>query len=362
MNKTRKPIIGIFTLKTKKGLFQEEDFFRTLAKESQNYPCLLYFFTPRDIFYNQLKINAYTRKFNKWKQKIRAWPDLVIDRYYGVNSNAKDLKRVRNFPYFRFLNERIKDKWRVHQAFRKKKSLRAILPETYLYSRSALKKLLTSYPFIYLKPADSTGGRGVLKIKRKSSGYRLLGRNMHRHLSSRTIKKARLLNTIDQWVGRKKYIVQQGLDLALISNRVTDMRLLIQKNGKGAWEVTGYGMRIGGKNSPTSNLHGGGRGVDANSVLVPLFGSKKAKVILRKCLQLSHLIAHTTERHFGRMLELGLDIGIDVKGRIWLIEVNSRPGRKILKGLSAPGLYRKASCLPIEYALKLISESRKKDR
>lgn len=106
-----------------------------------------------------------------------------------------------------------------------------------------------------------------------------------------------------------------------------------------------------GKNSPTSNLHGGGRGKEAQSVLKPFFGSKKSKRIIRECLTLSHLIANTTELDCGRMMKLGIDFGIDVHGRIWLIEVNSRPGRRILKEISDLDNYRKANRLPLEYAL-----------
>lgn len=86
-------------------------------------------------------------------------------------------------------------------------------------------------------------------------------------------------------------------------------------------------MRAGKQTSAISSLHGGGKAVRAEHLLIPYFGHTQTESILQECRQLPHQTAETLEVRYGRLLELGIDIGIDVKGRVWVIEVNpTSPG------------------------------------
>lgn len=84
------------------------------------------------------------------------------------------------------------------------------------------------------------------------------------------------------------------------------------------------------------------------------FGEEKAEEILRECHELAHQTALTLESHFGRMMEFGLDIGVDVDGRVWLIEVNPKPGREVFREMGDRETYAEAIRRPILFALHLI--------
>jgi hypothetical protein len=75
--------------------------------------------------------------------------------------------------------------------------------------------------------------------------------------------------------------------------------------------------------------------------------------IVRDCEQLAYQTAESLENHFGRMVEFGLDIGIDVNGRAWLIEVNPKPAREVFREMGAVQQYKQAISRPIEYAMYL---------
>jgi len=234
------------------------------------------------------------------------------------------------------------------------------IPKTVSYSPANLAKLLKEYPLLYLKPGNGTGGRSILKVERTSQGYQLLGRARNLIKKSAHFRsEATLINWLNRWVNQEKirngnFMIQQGLDLALIPQRVSDTRLLIQKNEQGEWQVTGLGVRVGPLGSPTSNLHGGGKPLPFNKVMVERFGVGKAKLIREECQELAMQVVQTIEKYFGSMMEFGLDIGIDVMGEVWLIEVNPKPGREIFKELGNQDLYRKSIERPIQYAMHLI--------
>jgi hypothetical protein len=85
---------------------------------------------------------------------------------------------------------------------------------------------------------------------------------------ARLLSEKSVVSWVERWVHEQRimngpFMLQQGLQLTLLPERVADVRLLIQKDERGLWDVTGMGVRIGPSNSATSNLHGGGSAVSS---------------------------------------------------------------------------------------------------
>ncbi|MNC74339.1 Endospore coat-associated protein YheD [compost metagenome] len=53
------------------------------------------------------------------------------------------------------------------------------------------------------------------------------------------------------------------------------------------------------------------------------------------------------------MCELALDIAIDERGKVWLLEINPKPAREVFARIGNKGMYQKAIERPLEYALYL---------
>lgn len=360
----KKPIIGILTYRV--GMkFQENKYFQALVREGQKLGATVFIFAHRDVI-NEKSVRGFTlaEDGSSWKSTIYPRPDAVIDRCRRPVPEARGFRKRHNYL---FVNNKFTNKWSVTQLFSKEELLKRWIPQTKSYSRQNLSKMSENYSMLYVKPGNGTGGRSIAKIIIRSDGYELLGRTnrqQKRHEHFKTFDSLYRYN--NRWVEKEKirdgmFMIQQGLDLELLPNRVVDMRLLIQKNEHGQWEVTGQGMRIGGKDSPTSNLHGGGQAATAESILYKRFGEKKGNAIIQESHRLAHIIVTVVEKHFGRMMELGLDIGVDVKGRIWLIEVNPKPGRDVFKKMGKIQQYRKAVQRPIQYAMYLIKNSQQSE-
>jgi hypothetical protein len=353
----QKRIIGILTWREGKR-FEEPGYLRRLVQAGQKLGATVYLFSEQDVHVAERKIRGFVpAPDGGWVSRWFPWPDIVIDRY---RKRVKEYLRLRHSKLFRYANSTFAKKWRITQLLAADDRVKRWIPETVIYTPNKLRLMLQRHPLLYVKPGNGTGGRGILQVAAKGSEFQLLGRDKRLAKHSVRLKSAAAVERyVGRWVQFQRirggnFMIQQGLDLALVPNRVADVRLLIQKNDRGEWSVTGCGVRLGGSGSSTSNLHGGGRAVAFEPFMTERFGPDRAHEILRECHQLAWQTAATLEEHFGRMIEFGLDIGVDVNGRVWLIEVNPKPGREVFRQMGQMRTYAEAIRRPLQFALFLL--------
>lgn len=345
--------LGILTWRN--GRYIEEiTYFTHLAQEAEKLNTEVLLFAPQDqLRSGQIRALVYERG-KGWISKICNRPDLVYDRFRNMQPEA-----FRKFVHFRsrtqlpFLNSRLAHKWNLHRFLDSQPQIAKWLPETApLDSPKEALRMLSKYPMIYIKPVNGTGGKGILSITRKDAQHFLaVGRDTRRNKIKRALTSiAALSSFVSKWTKNSKYIVQQGLNLQWEPGLVTDFRLLVQKNGNGSWEITGLGGKIGGKDSATSNLHGGGKAVKPELYLKRYLSPTKCQEVFEECNQLGLQVAQALEAKFGRLTELGIDLGIDKEGKVWIIEINNKPGRDIFHKMGDVENYRKAVRRPVEYA------------
>nr|WP_208414473.1 YheC/YheD family protein [Paenibacillus castaneae] len=74
--------------------------------------------------------------------------------------------------------------------------------------------------------------------------------------------------------------------------------------------------------------------------MIRRFGPEKAKQISRECDQMAMKLMEVIEERYGSMMEFGMDVGVDVKGNVWLIEANPKPSHSIFLGTKEMGMRR----------------------
>ncbi|MED4583175.1 YheC/YheD family protein [Brevibacillus choshinensis] len=356
---TPKKVIGILTWREGKR-FAEPDYLSRLVKAGRELGAEVFLFSHQDVFAKDRKIRGFVPKVGGgWESAWHSWPQIVIDRY---RRRVPEYMKLRHSNLFDFANSPFSKKWRVTELLANDARVKMWIPETYVYSPEKLKTMLRQYPILYVKPGNGTGGKSILKVSARGKRYELQGRDKRYARKNASLQRAEEVNKwVRKWVTEQRisngnFLVQQGLNLELLPNRVTDIRLLIQKNEKGQWSVTGCGVRMGESGSSTSNLHGGGRAIPFHRLVTKRFGEERAQQILRECHHMAHQVAFVLEEKFGRMMEFGLDIGVDVDGKSWLIEVNPKPGREIFKQMKAMDLYAESIRRPVQFAMHLIEE------
>ena len=352
-------LVGVLTWRSGKR-FAEPDYLRRLALAGAGLGVQVFLFSHQDVFVRERKIRGFVpHGRGDWKVQWFPWPKVVIDRY---RRRVPEYMKLRNSELFFFANSPFGKKWKVTQVLSRDERVKRWIPQTTLFAPGRVLAMLRQHQLVYLKPGNGTGGKSILRIEKAGGAFKLTGRN--RNLA---VRHARLSQAtqVERWVGtwvrterlkNGNFIVQQGIDLASPTNRVADVRLLIQKDENGEWSVTGAGARVGVAGSATSNLHNGGKAVPFTTFLRQCFSEEQVREIFEECVRMAHEVVVVLEERYGRMMEFGLDIGVDRTGRPWLLEVNPKPGRDVFLQMGDKATYEQAIRRPIEYAKYLLRE------
>lgn len=262
---------------------------------------------------------VFDPKSGNWSRKWRTFPNMIYDRCRIQRSaRFQQLLRFRErYKHLLFLNRPLRNKWTIHQTFSQRARFKQHMPETILYHSSIeLRRMLKQTPVVYIKPANGTGGRGILRIEKmkdKQGVFDIQGRRQDRRIiAPRKVSASRLESIVRQWCIGGSFLIQQGIPLQLPGGRFHDYRMLVQKNGQGVWELTGMAARVGAARSITSNLHGGGHAVRAETLLKEWLGStEKTEKVMITAEKLGLEAAVFLEESFGVLCELALDLAID---------------------------------------------------
>lgn len=321
----------------------------------------VFVFAPADIDWQAREVIGHRfHADGRWYTTRCPLPMAVYNRFFGqqVESYRAQARAVRELQRqgVIMINIGLKGKWDVHQALYREKELRTYLPTTILYrGLPTLQHWFQHHDEAFIKPHSGSQGRRTLHVAKEGSSYTVKGRtSANRRIETRIDSVEQLAHWLRPWIGQRKFLVQKYLNLSSMDGTVYDVRVLVQKNGKGLWQTTGMAVREGAAGSSTSNLHGGGSVSPVLPFLKREFGPQAASLLQNELATLADTVPLAVESSFGRFCELGLDFGIDTDGRVWLLEVNSKPGRSVFRKLRQRQERRDSILNPVLYAAYLM--------
>ncbi|MFO7247249.1 MAG: YheC/YheD family protein [Bacillota bacterium] len=308
-------------------------FFLELIASGARHGMLVYAFTAEDVATNPSTICGWIYRHNAFHRVHLPLPHAVYNRLSsrlseGTAASQKLLLQLRNGGVAIF-NERFLDKWTVHRKLAAVPELAPHLPDTRFYQGPAtVKELLDRYGLVYLKPSNGSLGRGIYRISKERRrfvvSYTTLSGTIRRVFS----RWAQAAQFLVPRLGKRPYLVQQGLLFLTYQQAPVDFRVLVQKGRTGAWGVTSIVARTGPAGGIVTNLARGGASLPAAQALtqaLPLSAPRPSLTALRqKALLVAKSIEQTIPGHFA---ELGIDLAVDVHGKIWVIEANAKPSK-----------------------------------
>lgn len=297
-------------------------------------------FTPEDINWNDKTVLGHFITSNgTWYRRKVNLPDVVYNRLPNRKKEITDeMTRFRekfiqqNIPIFNwsFLNKND-----VYALLDQDPEALAHLPESHLnVEPEKLKEMLHKYRFVYFKPSTGSLGYGIYRITYIArKGYFIRYRANEKNNLVKFDSFEKMYRNLKIRVGRNypSYVAQQGIRLIELDGCPVDFRFHMHKDGNNEWRAVGIGAKRAGKGSVTTHMRNGGKLLTPEQALKHAFGSRASQV-LQYAKQISVRLSEAIERNYShRIGELGLDIGIDDQGEVWMFEANAKPGRSIFK-------------------------------
>ena len=222
-------------------------------------------------------------------------------------------------------------KWKKHILLARHDRLKQFLPKTCPYSPGALASYLTHYGNVVIKSELGGGGSQVCRVSKRSRGYQWQDYRQTAH--ARHLRD--LQTTLPRWVVREQCVVQEYIDLLPMNGRPTDIRIIVQRNERGLFEMTGTFCKTAPPSRFVTNVKQGGAISSLSKYLHACCRDKSTRRQLRDQLR---RVATDIGNHLGAQFRnsvYGIDFGLDHAHRIFIIEVNTKPSLEILAEISA---------------------------
>lgn len=312
---------------------QKVPYYRMLWWEHQ---ADLLFFDPRGVDWDNRRIRGLLLHKGRWFQGLFAFPKTIYNRCYPEPKHVIE-KFSETMGEEHIFNECTHfDKWEVYEHL-KDSEVGEHLPATYMYSQDDLAELLTKHPSIVLKPRLGHGGVGVVKVT-------LLSPNLLIFMSQWGLPIPLLgqdfyLPLLVTMAPPSSFIAQRYIESMEQDGGKFDVRILMQKNGRGEWEVGGQLSRITrASNLLTNHYHA----ITAPHDVV-------SSALVSTLHALSHVVAETLDGKLATLGELGVDFLIDAAGWPWILEVNGKPDKALFWQLHDTEMLSRIYLNPLKY-------------
>ncbi|MEI4769154.1 YheC/YheD family protein [Psychrobacillus sp. FJAT-51614] len=286
-----------------------------------------FYFTAGNVDIKNEKILGKYYENGKWNEKEYPFPDAIYNASFPLTYKG-ELAFDYLFKRIPFTSHSIGNKSEVQYRIKKGKEFyHYLIPTMELTNEKDLLDMIEMHNQIIIKPVSGSRGSGILFVE-KADGETF---KMNDSGKISFFSKQDLIDLVLLKVQEQDYIIQKFISSRIKSGQVFDFRLHVQKNGEGEWVTTSIYPRVGPVGSITSNLGNGGFTAFPDPFLQIEFDNEWFDV--KKTLE---YFSVSFSKHFDSLYgdfyldELGIDVGMDENQRIWLFEVNWRPGIPVI--------------------------------
>jgi hypothetical protein len=353
---------GIMTL----NMDSETSYINEIAIRAQSCGIECFRFLPSSIDPHTLKVlgRRFDSETQRWFECEFTIPSLLYDRcFYGDDEHSKQCIPIVSWLKSRdditFLGYGLPNKLELFHAL-KSSVLAPYLPESLpITDSNTIIKELTKRKKLIIKPINGSQGYGIYYLKRNDKTFHVKTEKNKKIISRIFPNEIKLTRWLQPLVTNRQYLLQPYLELSNPQLQPFDIRILVQKNEEGVWVERGKGIRTGNTGGILSNLSAGGTVIDFEAWSSSLLPARRDYI----SNELNYIITHLPpllESKFSPLFEIGLDIGVAKNGAIWILDVNSKPGRKVLLQTQVD-LKNTLSLAPLLYG-KYLSQTHSKER
>lgn len=306
------------------------NFFEQLANYSKLHH--IFFFVHPLLEWKE-QFHGFSFQNGEWHPHLFPTPNSIYNRISSRNFESSNVfNEFTNYLYkkeIKFFNDKFLDKWEIHNVLSYFPEIIPYLPETTIFEDyETFADKLTRYNCIFLKPVNGSKGRQILRIEKQHDEYIVYYSSFSTETYTIFKSSYLLYKRLKERLNKQPFLIQQGLDLIQIEDRPLDFRILVVKDRESLWKVVSSVARISPKKRMVSNLAQGGEQKRPLEVLTNLYDENLSlqylKLMGELAIEVAALISGSYDGLFG---ELGIDIALDEYGKLWIIEINSKPSK-----------------------------------
>ncbi|MEH7356347.1 YheC/YheD family protein [Neobacillus drentensis] len=313
------PLIGILTVRKANGAIAgNSSLFIELQKRLISLKGISFVFIPEEVESEFILGYTFSPDDNRWLKKRFPYPDLVYNRIPFRKSEHDEqcqhffsILKDKNIPFF---NPCFIDKFELYELLKNHDILQYYLPQTILADdKRNLFSFLKNLKTIYLKPRQSSKGKGIFRL-RMNSPLRIELEGINKHENYKSFDhfweswKEKLL--------KKYYMAQEEIKSAEYNGDRFDFRILAHAN-LDDYILTGVGIRQSKEQEITTHIPAGGR-------LLPyqLLQADEHDQFFQTIVP---QVGKALSKQFGYFGEFSIDAGVSKTGQHYIYEVNSKP-------------------------------------
>lgn len=213
-----------------------------------------------------------------------------------------------------------------------------VIPTHNLNDFNEMLSLIDNYGTVVVKPLRGIQGKGIYIVTKEDDKFIVGHYTNNKEMSVDEFRDFYLNN-----LTTRKHILQKFVASRTLQGDPFDCRVHVEKNSEGKWQSAKNYIRVGIGQTVISNVNQGGGISDPKSFLKANFGSDWEQIyseIEKIAITLPYKVEELRGTH---IMSLGIDVGIDKDGSLYLYEVNDGPATFSLKtevALSRVGYYR----------------------
>ncbi|KNB71969.1 hypothetical protein ADS79_15590 [Brevibacillus reuszeri] len=217
------------------------------------------------------------------------------------------------------------------------------LPRTQLFTPDGLWEYAETYKSVMLKPSGGGGGAGIIQVTSKGEDRYLV----HAGSSRRVVEgKDNTVQYVKSLFRPKPYLLQPRIPLGRIDGKPFDVRVMVQRaNKRSPWIITGWVAKVAGAGYVVTNVARSRGRVLPIRTAVQQSNVPDSIHLLPEVRKISLAAANCLGKAYPTLREIGLDLGIDIHAKPWIIEANFRPSLSLFRQLKDQTFYRRIKAM-----------------
>lgn len=317
-------MLGIIFSKKKLARIQEGTeknenihFYFKLAETNK---VMLFFYSIDNIDYQSRKVEGLLYSIEDRKllretvniPKVNLLRTIIEEKYYHV---LVELKQKYQIDFINLVPH--KNKYYLLHFLLLNNKISPNIPDFTRLSYKNLICFIDLYGKILIKPINGSRGNKIFVFSKENNHY-IVDYIYKKNQQKKIININHLYKYYkSHFPTPSLYYIQKWITFTNYEGKKFDIRTSVQKNKNGKWIVTGIVVRIARKDCFVTNIAQGGNAMSFDKIK-PLL-KNDAEINIKK---LSINIAKAIENLYPSIADLGLDIGIDDKNKLWFIEAN----------------------------------------